>query len=149
MAYEKTQDAVDRLTPEQYRVTQENGTERAFTGEYDHHFEPGIYVDVVSGEPLFVSGTKYNSGCGWPAFTKPVDDMVTEHRDISFGMVRTEVRSKHADSHLGHVFPDGPPEAGGLRYCINSAALRFVPKDRMEAEGYGDYVAQVEEVHHD
>ncbi|WP_265501916.1 peptide-methionine (R)-S-oxide reductase MsrB [Paracoccus beibuensis] len=148
MAYGKTQDAVDRLTPEQYRVTQENGTERAFTGEYDHHFESGIYVDVVSGEPLFVSGMKYNSGCGWPAFTKPVDDMVIEHRDVSFGMVRTEVRSKHGDSHLGHVFPDGPPEAGGLRYCINSAALRFVPKDRMEAEGYGDYVSQVEEVPH-
>ncbi len=148
LAYGKTQDAVDRLTPEQYRVTQENGTERAFTGEYDHHFESGIYVDVVSGEPLFVSGMKYNSGCGWPAFTKPVDDMVIEHRDVSFGMVRTEVRSKHGDSHLGHVFPDGPPEAGGLRYCINSAALRFVPKDRMEAEGYGDYVSQVEEVPH-
>ena len=145
LAYQKSQDAIDRLTPEQYRVTQENGTERAFTGEYDHHFEPGIYVDVVSGEPLFASGAKYNSGCGWPAFTKPIQQNVTEHRDVSFGMVRTEVRSAHADSHLGHVFPDGPPEAGGLRYCINSASLRFVPKDRMEAEGYGEYLDQAEE----
>lgn len=148
MAYQKTQDAIDRLTPEQYRVTQENGTERAFTGEYDHHFEPGIYVDIVSGEPLFASSAKYNSGCGWPAFTKPIDGNVTEHRDVSYGMVRTEVRSKHGDSHLGHVFPDGPREAGGLRYCINSASLRFVPKDRMEAEGYGQYLSQVEEAHH-
>lgn len=146
MSYQKTQDAIDRLTPEQFRVTQESGTERAFTGEYDHHFEPGLYVDVVSGEPLFASSAKYNSGCGWPAFTKPVDGNVTEHRDVSFGMIRTEVRSKHGDSHLGHVFPDGPAEAGGLRYCINSAALRFVPKDRMEAEGYGAWLDQVEEV---
>ena len=145
MAYEKTADALSRLTPEQYRVTQENGTERAFTGEYDHHFEPGIYVDVVSGEPLFASSAKYNSGCGWPAFTKPIDDTVTEHRDVSHGMVRTEVRSRHGDSHLGHVFPDGPRDAGGLRYCINSASLRFVPRDRMEAEGYGQYLPQVEE----
>lgn len=145
MAYEKTADALARLTPEQYRVTQENGTERAFTGEYDHHFESGIYVDVVSGEPLFASSAKYDSGCGWPAFTKPIDDTVTEHRDVSHGMIRTEVRSRHGDSHLGHVFPDGPREAGGLRYCINSASLRFVPKDRMEAEGYGQYLPQVEE----
>ncbi|WP_282601893.1 peptide-methionine (R)-S-oxide reductase MsrB [Paracoccus sp. PARArs4] len=148
MAYEKSQDAIDRLTPEQYRVTQENGTERAFTGEYDHHFEPGIYVDIVSGEPLFASGAKYNSGCGWPAFTKPIEQNVTEHHDASHGMVRVEVRSKHGDSHLGHVFPDGPREAGGLRYCINSASLRFVPKDRMEAEGYGEYLDQVGEVTH-
>ncbi|MDX5350526.1 MAG: peptide-methionine (R)-S-oxide reductase MsrB [Paracoccaceae bacterium] len=148
MAYQKTQDAIDRLTPEQYRVTQENGTERAFTGVYDHHFEPGIYVDIVSGEPLFASSAKYDSGCGWPAFTRPIDDNVTEHRDVSYGMVRTEVRSKHGDSHLGHVFPDGPREAGGLRYCINSASLRFVPKDRMEAEGYAAYLPQVEEAHH-
>lgn len=145
LAYEKTKDAIDRLTPEQHRVTQENGTERAFTGEYDHHFEPGIYVDVVSGEPLFASASKYNSGCGWPAFTKPIDDHVTEHRDVSYGMVRTEVRSRHGDSHLGHVFPDGPRDQGGLRYCINSASLRFVPKDRMQAEGYGAYLDQVEE----
>ncbi|RJL08989.1 peptide-methionine (R)-S-oxide reductase MsrB [Paracoccus siganidrum] len=144
MAYRKSQEAIDRLTPEQYRVTQENGTERAFTGEYDHHFEPGIYVDVVSGEPLFASSAKYDSGCGWPAFTKPIDGNVTEHRDISHGMIRTEVRSAHGDSHLGHVFPDGPPDAGGLRYCINSAALRFVPRERMEAEGYGAFLEQVE-----
>lgn len=144
MAYRKSQEAIARLTPEQYRITQENGTERAFTGEYDHHFEPGIYVDIVSGEPLFASSAKYDSGCGWPAFTKPIDGNVTEHRDISHGMIRTEVRSAHGDSHLGHVFPDGPPEAGGLRYCINSAALRFVPRDRMEAEGYGAFLEQVE-----
>lgn len=145
MAYEKTAEALARLTPEQRRVTQENGTERAFTGKYDHHFEPGIYVDVVSGEPLFASSAKYNSGCGWPAFTRPIDDTVTEHRDLSHGMVRVEVRSRHGDSHLGHVFPDGPREAGGLRYCINSASLRFVPRDRMEAEGYGAYLPQIEE----
>ena len=145
MAYEKTADALARLTPEQYRVTQQNGTERPFTGEYDHHFEAGIYVDVVSGEPLFASSAKYDSGCGWPAFTKPIDDNITELRDTSHGMIRVEVRSKHGDSHLGHVFPDGPREAGGLRYCINSASLRFVPRDRMEAEGYGAYLSQVEE----
>ncbi|MDO5647736.1 peptide-methionine (R)-S-oxide reductase MsrB [Paracoccus sp. (in: a-proteobacteria)] len=143
MSYEKTREAVERLTPEQYRVTQENGTERAFTGEYDHHFEPGIYVDIVSGEPLFASGAKYNSGCGWPAFTRPITDNVTEHRDTSHGMVRVEVRSRHADSHLGHVFPDGPRDQGGMRYCINSAALRFVPRDDMAAQGYGDYLDQV------
>lgn len=145
MEYCKSQDAIDRLNPEQFRVTQKNGTERAFTGEYDHHFEPGIYVDVVTGEPLFASAAKYNSGCGWPAFTKPIDANVTEHRDVTFGMERVEVRSKHGDSHLGHVFPDGPRESGGLRYCINSAALRFVPRDRMEAEGYGAYLDQAEE----
>ncbi len=146
MTYAKTQDALSRLTPEQFRVTQESGTERAFTGEYDEHFETGIYVDIVSGEPLFASSAKYNSGCGWPAFTKPIDTtMVTEHRDRSFGMERVEVRSKHGDSHLGHVFTDGPPDQGGLRYCINSASLRFVPKDRMMAEGYGAYIDQVED----
>jgi len=146
MTYAKTPDALSRLTPEQYRVTQQNGTERPFTGEYDHHFEPGIYVDIVSGEPLFSSAAKYNSGCGWPAFTKPiVAAHITELRDTTHGMIRVEVRSTHGDSHLGHVFPDGPREAGGLRYCINSASLRFVPRDRMEAEGYGDYLDQVED----
>lgn len=145
MTYRKTQDALARLTPEQFRVTQQNGTERPFTGTYDHHFEPGIYVDIVSGEPLFASSDKFDSGCGWPAFSKPIDSaMVTEHSDFSHGMRRVEVRSKHADSHLGHVFPDGPPSMGGMRYCINSASLRFVPKDRMEAEGYGAYLPQVE-----
>ncbi len=145
MEYKKTQEALAGLTPEQYHVTQQNGTERAFTGEYDKHFEPGIYVDIVSGEPLFASSAKFNSGCGWPAFSKPIDKvMVTEHRDASFGMQRVEVRSKHGDSHLGHVFPDGPQDQGGLRYCINSASLRFVPKDQMEAEGYDAYLDQVE-----
>jgi peptide-methionine (R)-S-oxide reductase len=146
MTYAKTDKALAALTPEQFRVTQHNGTERPFTGEYDHHFEPGIYVDVVSGEPLFASTDKYNSGCGWPAFSKPiVDANVTELRDTTHGMVRVEVRSAHGDSHLGHVFPDGPRDRGGLRYCINSASLRFVPKDEMQAQGYGDYLDQVED----
>ena len=144
MTYRKTDDAVAKLTPEQYRVTQQSGTERPFTGEYDKHFEPGIYVDVVSGEPLFASSAKFNSGCGWPAFSKPIDN-VTEHGDNSHGMRRVEVRSKHGDSHLGHVFNDGPREMGGLRYCINSASLRFVPRAEMEAQGYGQYLNQVEE----
>ncbi len=144
MTYTKSDEALARLTPEQYRVTQKNGTERPFTGEYDHHFEPGIYVDIVSGEPLFASSAKFNSGCGWPAFSKPIDN-VTEHADTSFGMRRVEVRSKHGDSHLGHVFNDGPRDRGGLRYCINSASLRFVPKAEMEAQGYGQYLDQVEE----
>ncbi len=144
MPYQKTREAVERLTPEQYRVTQQNGTERPFTGEYDHHFEPGIYVDVVSGEPLFSSSQKFNSGCGWPSFAKPIANE-TEHRDTTHGMIRVEVRSQHGDSHLGHVFPDGPRAMGGLRYCINSASLRFVPKAQMQAEGYGDYLDQVEE----
>ena len=146
MTYTKSDDAVARLTPEQFRVTQQNGTERAFTGEYDEHFEPGIYVDIVSGEPLFASSAKFNSGCGWPSFSKPiVEANLNELRDNTHGMIRTEVRSAHGDSHLGHVFPDGPREMGGLRYCINSASLRFVPKDQMEAEGYGAYLDQVEE----
>ncbi|HPD92183.1 MAG: peptide-methionine (R)-S-oxide reductase MsrB [Rhodobacter sp.] len=144
MSYQKTPAALARLTPEQYRVTQQSGTERPFSGEYDHHFEPGIYVDVVSGEPLFSSSQKFNSGCGWPSFAKPIAN-VTEHRDTTHGMVRVEVRSQHGDSHLGHVFPDGPRAMGGLRYCINSASLRFVPKAQMQAEGYGDYLDQVEE----
>ncbi len=146
MSYAKTEDALARLTPEQYRVTQQNGTERPFTGEYDDHFEPGLYVDIVSGEPLFASSAKFASGCGWPSFSKPVVDAnVIELRDTTHGMVRTEVRSAHGDSHLGHVFPDGPREMGGLRYCINSASLRFIPKERMEEEGYGAYLDQVED----
>ena len=146
MSYGKTDDAVSRLTPEQFRVTQKNGTERPFTGEYDDHFEPGIYVDIVSGEPLFASSAKFNSGCGWPSFSKPiVPANVNELRDATHGMVRTEVRSAHGDSHLGHVFPDGPREMGGLRYCINSASLRFVAKDDMQDAGYGDYLDQVED----
>ncbi len=145
-AYTKTDDAVSRLTREQYRVTQQNDTEAPFSGEYDKHFEPGIYVDIVSGEPLFASSAKYNSGCGWPAFTKPiVAANVTELRDTTHGMIRTEVRSANGDSHLGHVFPDGPPDQGGLRYCINSASLRFVPRADMEAQGYGAYLDQVED----
>lgn len=146
MTYSKTPDAISTLTPEQFRVTQENGTERPFTGEFDDHFEPGLYVDIVSGEPLFASSAKFNSGCGWPAFSKPiVDENVNELRDGTHGMIRTEVRSAHGDSHLGHVFPDGPADMGGMRYCINSASLRFVPKDQMEAEGYGGYLNQVED----
>ncbi|WP_040228575.1 peptide-methionine (R)-S-oxide reductase MsrB [Bhargavaea cecembensis] len=129
-----------KLTPMQYQVTQEKGTEPPFRNEYDAHYEDGIYVDIVSGEPLFSSIDKYDAGCGWPSFTKPIEKSeVTEHFDSSFGMRRTEVRSKTADSHLGHIFPDGPKEAGGMRYCINSAALRFIPKDRLEEEGYGRY----------
>ncbi|HEU4618826.1 MAG TPA: peptide-methionine (R)-S-oxide reductase MsrB [Gammaproteobacteria bacterium] len=144
--YRKTGEAVARLSPEQYRVTQENATERPGTGEYLHNKEPGIYVDVVSGEPLFASSDKFESGCGWPSFTKPIEPAnVKEQQDTSYGMVRTEVRSKFGDSHLGHVFPDGPQDRGGLRYCINSASLRFVPKDKMEAEGYGAYLDQVED----
>ncbi|MDX0508870.1 peptide-methionine (R)-S-oxide reductase MsrB [Sinorhizobium medicae] len=136
-----------KLTPEQYRVTQENGTERPFTGEYNHNKRPGIYVDIVSGEPLFASSDKFESGCGWPSFTKPiVPANVNELRDSSHGMIRTEVRSAHGDSHLGHVFPDGPQDRGGLRYCINSAALRFIPREEMEAEGYGAFIDQVEHI---
>ena len=143
--YTKTAEAVARLTPEQRRVTQESGTERPGTGEYLGNKMPGIYVDVVSGEPLFASSDKYESGCGWPSFTKPIEPAnVAELKDTTHGMVRTEVRSKHGDSHLGHVFPDGPRDRGGLRYCINSASLRFVPKEKMEEEGYGAYLAQIE-----
>lgn len=139
--------AIAALDPEQHRVTQENGTERPGTGVYLHNKEPGIYVDVVSGEPLFASSDKYESGCGWPSFTRPITaEHVRERRDTSLGMPRTEVRSAHGDSHLGHVFPDGPGDRGGLRYCINSAALRFIHRDDMAAEGYGDYLDQVEDV---
>ena len=145
--YARTEEAIAKLTPEQHRVTQESGTERPFTGQYNDHKEPGIYVDIVSGEPLFASSDKFESGCGWPSFTKPiVPAHVTELRDNSHGMIRTEVRSQHGDSHLGHVFPDGPADRGGLRYCINSASLRFIHRDAMEAEGYGDYLDQVEDI---
>jgi peptide-methionine (R)-S-oxide reductase len=145
--YRKTEEAVAALTPEQYHVTQQAGTERPGTGALLGNKEPGIYVDIVSGEPLFASSDKYESGCGWPSFTKPIEPAnVAELRDVSHGMLRTEVRSKHGDSHLGHVFPDGPIDRGGLRYCINSASLRFVHRDDMEAEGYGAYLPQVEEV---
>ena len=145
--FAKTDEAIARLTPEQYRVTQQNGTERPFTGEYNDNKAAGIYVDIVSGEPLFASSDKFESGCGWPSFTKPIEPAhVTELRDVSHGMIRTEVRSKHGDSHLGHVFPDGPRDRGGLRYCINSASLRFVPRADMVAEGYGDYLDQVEDI---
>ena len=145
--YKKTHEAVAALTPEQFRVTQEGGTERSGTGPYLDNKEPGIYVDIVSGEPLFASSDKYESGCGWPSFTKPiVAEQVAELRDDTHGMTRTEVRSRHGDSHLGHVFTDGPADRGGLRYCINGASLRFVHRDDMEAEGYGAYRAQVQEL---
>lgn len=143
--YTKNPDVIATLDPIEFHVTQESGTERPGTGKYLDNKEPGIYVDIVSGEPLFASSDKFESGCGWPSFTKPIDN-VTEHRDLSHGMIRTEVRSKHGDSHLGHVFPDGPREKGGLRYCINSASLRFIHRDDMEAEGYGAYLDQVEDV---
>ena len=144
--YKKTDEAIKKLTPEQFRVTQQSGTERPGTGEYLHNKEPGIYVDIVSGEPLFASSDKYESGCGWPSFVKPIIPAhVVEIEDVSHGMRRVEVRSAHGDSHLGHVFPDGPRDRGGLRYCINSASLRFVPRDEMIAQGYGDYLDQVEE----
>jgi len=145
--YRRDEAAIARLDPEEYRVTQQNGTERPGTGKYLHNKEPGIYVDVVSGEPLFASSDKYESGCGWPSFTRPIEPAhVTEKRDLSHFMVRTEVRSAHGDSHLGHVFTDGPRDRGGLRYCINSAALRFVHRDDMEAQGYGAYLDQVEDI---
>ena len=138
--YSKDPEAVARLSAEQRRVTQEGGTERAFRNEYWDNKEPGIYVDAVSGEPLFASINKYDSHTGWPSFTVPLEpDNVVEKSDTSHGMIRTEVRSAHGDSHLGHLFNDGPAEAGGLRYCMNSASLRFVPVDQLEAEGYGAY----------
>jgi peptide-methionine (R)-S-oxide reductase len=145
--YRKDPEAIANLSPEQYRVTQQSGTERPGTGEYLDDKEPGIYVDVVSGEPLFASSDKYDSGCGWPAFTKPIEPAnINELGDTSHGMNRTEVRSVHGDSHLGHVFADGPEDRGGRRYCINSASLRFIHRDDMGAEGYGAYLDQVEDV---
>jgi peptide-methionine (R)-S-oxide reductase len=138
--YNKNPEAISQLSPEQYRVTQHDGTERPFQNAYWDNKEPGIYVDVVSGEPLFASIHKFESGTGWPSFTKPLEpENVVENTDISHGMTRTEARSTHGDSHLGHVFPDGPREEGGLRYCINSASLRFIPLDELESEGYGVY----------
>ncbi|MEP2532671.1 peptide-methionine (R)-S-oxide reductase MsrB [Shimia sp.] len=145
--YFKDPDVIATLTDEQRWVTQDSGTERPGTGKLLNNKEPGIYVDVVSGEPLFASSDKYESGCGWPSFTKPIETKhVTEHHDSTHGMVRTEVRSTYGDSHLGHVFPDGPQDRGGLRYCINSASLRFVHRDDMTSEGYSAYLDQVEDV---
>ncbi len=144
--YERNPDVVANLTPEEFWVTQENGTERPGTGKLLRNKEPGIYVDIVSGEPLFASADKYDSGCGWPSFTKPIEKAhVKELTDTTLGMVRVEVRSAHGDSHLGHVFPDGPQDRGGLRYCINSASLRFIHRDDMEDEGYAAYLDQVED----
>jgi methionine-R-sulfoxide reductase len=137
---ENRAEALKKLDPTQYHVTQENGTERPFLNAYWDNKEEGIYVDVVSGEALFSSLDKYDSGSGWPSFTKPLEHHnVMEKIDNDLGMTRTEVRSKHGDSHLGHVFPDGPRDKGGMRYCINSASLKFIPKDKLEKEGYGDY----------
>ena len=145
--YQKSQDAISALTPEQFRVTQENATERPGTGELLDNILPGIYVDIVSSEPLFASSAKYESGCGWPSFTKAIDPVnVNEITDNTLGMTRIEVRSAHGDSHLGHVFPDGPKDQGGLRYCINSASLRFVHRDEMANEGYEAYLDQVEDI---
>lgn len=145
--YRKTAEAVSALTPEQFRVTQQSGTERPGTGEYLNNKKPGIYVDVVSGEPLFASSDKFESGCGWPSFTKPIEAAnINSLRDNTHGMVRIEVRSKHGDSHLGHVFDDGPRDRGGLRYCINSASLKFIPREEMETKGYGAYLDQVEDI---
>jgi peptide-methionine (R)-S-oxide reductase len=138
--YNKNPEAVSLLTPEQYRVTQEDGTERPFQNQYWDNKQPGLYVDVVSGEPLFASVDKFDSGTGWPSFTKPLEPAnVVENVDRSHGMTRTEVRSTHVDSHLGHLFPDGPGDKGGLRYCMNSASLRFIHRDQLESEGYGEY----------
>jgi peptide-methionine (R)-S-oxide reductase len=143
--YGKSSEAISRLSAEQYRVTQQGGTEAPGSGEYVNNKEPGIYVDIVSGEPLFASADKYDSGCGWPSFTKPIEPAnVSQLHDATHGMIRTEVRSAHGDSHLGHVFSDGPVDRGGLRYCINSASLRFIRRDDMAAEGYGAYLDQVE-----
>lgn len=139
--YRRTPESIASLSPEQYRVTQENGTERPFQNEHWSNKNPGIYVDVVSGEPLFASSDKYDSECGWPSFTKPIEsENVVEKQDATHGMMRTEVRSTHGDSHLGHVFDDGPADKGGLRYCINSASLKFIPLAELEKQGYGRYL---------
>jgi peptide-methionine (R)-S-oxide reductase len=138
--YQKNAEAIATLSPEQYDVTQRNATERPFDNAFWDQGDPGLYVDVVSGEPLFSSLHKFDSHCGWPSFTRPVEpEHVVEKKDKTHGMVRTEVRSSHGDSHLGHVFDDGPPVDGGLRYCINSASLRFIPLEDLEREGYGKY----------
>ena len=135
----------ERLTPLQWEVTQNGATERPYINEYDHEFRKGIYVDVTDGTPLFVSSRKYDSGCGWPAFTRPIDpSLITEHKDTGYGRVRTEVRSASSGSHLGHVFPDGPASEGGLRYCINSASLRFIPESEMATAGYSDLLPLLE-----
>lgn len=135
------------LTPIQYYVTQENGTERPFDNEYWNNTKPGIYVDVVSGEPLFSSLDQFDAGCGWPSFDRPLEpEHIEERVDTSFNIIRTEVRSKYGDSHLGHVFTDGPRETTGLRYCINSAALRFIPVEELESEGYGEYLKLFEKI---
>lgn len=145
--YRRTPELIASLSPEQYHVTQENGTERPFHNEYWNNKERGLYVDVVSGEPLFTSFDKYDSECGWPSFTKPIEsENVVEKQDVTHGMVRTEVRSTNGNSHLGHVFDDGPSDKGGLRYCINSASLRFIPLDELEKQGYGRYLHLFERV---
>lgn len=137
---ESKEELRSRLTPLQWEVTQNGATERPFTNEYDHEFRKGIYVDITDGTPLFTSSRKYDSGCGWPAFSRPISpELLTEHTDTSYGRIRTEVRSASSGAHLGHVFPDGPADDGGLRYCINSASLRFIPADKMEEEGYGEW----------
>jgi peptide-methionine (R)-S-oxide reductase len=145
--YRRNLEAISKLSPEQYQVTQKNATESRGTGEYLKNKEPGIYVDIVSGEPLFASSDKLESGCGWPSFTKPIEPAnVNELRDATHGMILTEVRSAHGDSHLGHIFTDGRSDHGGMRYCINSASLRFIHRNDMEAEGYGAYLNQLEDI---
>lgn len=145
--YQKSAEAIAALSEEQYRITQQSGTEHPGTGEHLNNVEPGIYVDIVSGEPLFASSDKFDAGCGWPSFTKPIEPTnVNELSDATLGMVRVEVRSTHGDSHLGHVFNDGPKESGGLRYCINSASLRFIARDEMRSQGYDEYINQVEDL---
>lgn len=142
--YTKSEEAIAKLSPAQYAVTQQDATEPPFRNEFWDHKEAGIYVDIVSGEPLFLSSQKFDSSCGWPSYFEALEpDNIIEKRDTSHGMIRIEVRSKHGDSHLGHVFPDGPPPTG-TRYCINSASMRFVPKDEMEAEGYGEYLDRLD-----